>query len=109
MGELFYSVSRSTGKVVTSIKKFNNYFETKEEAIAAYNAYNIKLELRKKDAWEIAKLRLEEIEKKFELFMKENDCEISYTMDGDTHGIHDDYMYIEVKVDGFCFTKRISG
>lgn len=54
-------------------------------------------------AAEKAKVLLDEYEDMY----KKLPFKVSYCMEGDTHGIYEDYMYIEVIVDGFNFERKI--
>jgi hypothetical protein len=65
-------------------------FLSKEEALADYNtALDQAFE-----KFKAISIQLKELSTKF-------DFHISYTMEGDTHGIYEDYQYVCIKVDGY--------
>ena len=96
-----------TGGLLTSKKKLCGYFDTEEEARYSYREICKQREVLRKESEIVANEVLESIEKKLIGFMSENSCDISYTLEGDTQGIYNDYMYIGVYVNGFYFTKKI--
>lgn len=77
-------------------KPSSGWFETKEEAISNY-----------REAQVIAEKRADEIKKELDRLQKKLGFYISYTMEGDTYGIHTDYQYICIKVDEYEFTLKI--
>jgi hypothetical protein len=80
-------------------KGSNHYFITKEEAEVAANLVK---ERRRVASIEAEKL-LDDYEKQFRALP----FGVGYFMDGDTHGIHTEYLYISVIVDGFYFERVI--
>jgi hypothetical protein len=83
-------------------RKFNynykhpQYFDTKEDALADRNKSKAK-----------AKKILNELDDKIDALLKEYDASLGYVMDGDTHGIYEDYQYLEIKVNNYYFKKRL--
>jgi hypothetical protein len=77
-------------------KKPEGWFETEQEAVAKF------LEAQK-----IAKQKAVEIEKELTELQKRLGFSIGYTMEGDTYGIHTDYLYFCVKVDGYEFKQKM--
>lgn len=75
-----------------------------EKMIADYQA-----EQKKKSAlaFEKAKPILDACEKELNAVLKRHNCNLSYAMDGDTHGIYEDYQYIGIEIDGFHFERKI--
>ena len=52
---------------------------------------------------EKAEKKFDKINKIFTKLLTDEDCDISYTMNGDTYGIYEDYMYISFNIEGvFC-------
>lgn len=75
------------------------FFDTEAEAIADRNKYRSE-----------ADNKLSEIEADLNAVLlkhKQHKACLSYVMSGDTHGIHEDYMYISVEVNGYHFTRKI--
>ncbi len=56
----------------------------------------------------IAKARLDAMEEELEALRIKHSCDIDYCMEGDTHGIYDDYMYISTEVNNIVFERRIN-
>lgn len=77
-------------------KKPEDWFNTEEEATSRF------LEVQS-----IAKKRAVEIEKDLDSLKKRLGFDIGYTMEGDTYGIHEDYLYISIQVDGYEFIQKI--
>jgi hypothetical protein len=85
----------------------NNWFYTENEALES-----LKLkEAKKLEDYNFnrieANLILDKIESVLISLQKDNNCHISYTLLGDTYGIHDDYMYISVTVNGHYYERRL--
>lgn len=56
-----------------------------------------------KPVLEIAKDKFKIVERRFIKIQDENDFIVDYTMEGDTHGIYEDYLHISFTIDGvFC-------
>jgi CRISPR/Cas system-associated protein Cas5 (RAMP superfamily) len=72
------------------------WFVTEQEAMSHY------LEAQK-----IAKEKAIEIEKELDALKKRLGFYISYSMEGDTHGIHEDYQYICITVGGYEFVLKM--
>jgi hypothetical protein len=72
------------------------YFDTKEEA----------LNDRKKSQKE-ADVILNRLHENIKGLLNESCATLDYVMEGDTHGIYENYQYIEVKVNNYYFRKRI--
>jgi hypothetical protein len=104
--KLYYKVGVSSGQMMTS-RNPAGYYESPDEAEEAHQVHLSNLNIRKCEAKVVADKRLDELEEKFYQFMQSNGCSVSYSIDGDTHGIHDSYLYISVDVDGFNFERRI--
>lgn len=62
---------------------------------------------RRAKAEKLAEPILDKVYNEIMSILDENKCHIAYHMDGDTHGIYDDYQYISICVDGFSFERRI--
>ena len=72
-------------------------FESKEEAeLSFYEAY-VKAYRKFKD-----------VKRSFQDFQKENDVQIDYFLDGDTHGLRHD-MTVTFDIDGFEFEMEMNG
>lgn len=70
----------------------NSHHTTKEAVIESLKPILAKA----KEKFEICKELLNKIQ-------DENDFNVDYTMEGDTHGIYEDYLYISFYIDGtFC-------
>lgn len=77
-------------------KQKEGWFETEEEAKSHFL-----------EAQNIAKKRAVEINKELDDLKKRLSFDIGYTMEGDTHGIYEDYLYINIKVDPYTFNLKI--
>jgi len=55
----------------------------------------------------IATPRLDAMEAALKDICARNSCGVSYFIGGDTHGIHEDYLYIHTTVCGQAFTRKI--
>lgn len=77
-------------------KKPEGWFETEQEAVTTF------LEAQK-----VAKQKAVEIEKELKELQKRLGFYIGYVMEGDTYGIHKDYLYFSVKVDGYEFEQKM--
>ena len=77
-------------------KKPEGWFETEQEAMTHF------LEAQK-----IAKQKAVEIERELTELQKRLGFHIGYVMEGDTYGIHKDYLYFSVKVDRYEFEQKI--
>ena len=86
-----YSNKRKT-QVVKSYGRQVNCFDTEEESIQHYEA-----------AWQEAQARHEKSSKLLKDLMAAQNFDISYEMDGDTYGIHLDYLFINIDVQGYSF------
>lgn len=73
-----------------------NEFKTEKEAISNFNQYV-----------DEANEKLEKVHEEINAVLKANGCDIDYMIQGDTHGIHEDYMYISTNVGGYNFTRRV--
>jgi len=78
-------------------------FKTKEEARKeASEKLKIYEEAEKK-----AKPILDEVEDALRKILKSNNCELSYYIDGDLYGIHEDYLYISTEIDSYTIIRKI--
>lgn len=77
-------------------KKPEGWFETEQEALAKFV-----------EAQKIAKQKAVEIEKELKELQKRLGFYIGYVMEGDTYGIHKDYLYFSVNVDGYEFEQKM--
>jgi len=89
-------VKKPTIKQRKAYKKPEGWFETEEEAISRFS-----------EVQSIAKERAIEIERELTSLQKRLGFDIGYTMEGDTHGIHEDYLYLCIKVEGYEFILKI--
>lgn len=69
--------------------------------------YNYTQEKKRKAAFEKAKPILDACEKELTAVLVRHGCHINYYMEGDTHGIYEDYQYISIEIDGFTFERKI--
>lgn len=81
-----------------SMAKMRNYFATPEEAAADYRSHKAE-----------AKKRLDAIEQRLNALCEELAFDIDYVMDGDTHGIYEDYLYISVDISGYSYKREYDG
>lgn len=72
--------------------KPDKWFETEQEAMTHFTA-----------ARTTALEKADEILRELSLLQKKLGFYISYTMEGDTYGIYNDYQYIGIKVAGYEF------
>ena len=68
------------------------YSDTKEEALDKFNSIRSK-----------ADKKHSEILTKYKALKKELGFDIEYHIDGDTHGIHEEYQYIGFTLEGHTF------
>lgn len=73
------------------------WFATKQDAILDFIASK-----------EIAIEKVKVIKDRLTALEKENECFICYHIEGDTYGIHTEYMYIELKINHYTFLYRIT-
>jgi hypothetical protein len=71
-------------------KPVPNYFDDEDLALKDFT-----------DALTEASVKFEEIIKELEVIQKKHNCYISYTLEGDTHGIYEDYQYVCITVRGY--------
>lgn len=71
-------------------------FETKEAALADRNKHRAE-----------AASRLELAEQAINKELRALGVSLSYEMQGDTHGIYEDYMYLEVRVENYYFRRKL--
>lgn len=69
--------------------------------------HNERETIRRKKAKEIADPILDRCEEELRNLMKKYNCDISYYIEGDTHGISEEGQYLQVEVDGFTFEREI--
>jgi hypothetical protein len=86
-----------TEKKEVRAKTYFYRFESKEEA-----------ELNFYEAYVKAYRKFKNVKQSFENFQKENNVQIDYFLDGDTHGLRHD-MTITFSVDGFDFEMEMNG
>lgn len=75
----------------------SKYFDTPQEAIADRKRFQPQ-----------ANKKLDEVEADFKALCDRHKATISYVMDGDTHGIYEDYMYAAIEVEGYQFSRKLS-
>lgn len=87
-------MSKANAEVKTRgfYQKPENWFETKKEALANY-----------KKAYKEASVKFKEICLEQTKLQEKLGFQIDYFMNGDTHGIHEDGMYVEFKHSGYEF------
>lgn len=90
-----YSNKRVTS-TVQSRGRQRNCFDTEKESIEHYNQALAK-----------ATAKAQVVMTKLKDLMKEEGFEICYEMDGDTHGIHLSYQYIDIPMDGYNFRFKL--
>lgn len=88
-------------------KQAHLYHPTEAAARAAFEAKQTAVRAKYAGSKAEADRRLDDIETAFETFKAQHQCDIDYTLDGDTRGIYEDYMYISVRVNGFEYSRRI--
>jgi hypothetical protein len=105
---IYYTVSVVRGEIVISENERSIYIKDNPE-----NLIKDKF-LTKKDAENAispvflkAKIKFKKCLDKLNDLKNELGFYISYTYEGDTHGIHDEYQYISFKIDGFDFSFEI--
>ena len=81
----------------TSTRRLADGFLTKEEAIKDY-----------KKCREIARPKLERIEKELKSLQERLSFDIDYNMEGDTYGIHDSFQHVNIKEGRYSFYKKIA-
>lgn len=86
----------STTTQPKAIDYARNKPQTKEEAIKAITPY-LKEAEQKAEAITALVRQLE----------KDHDCGISYFMDGDTYGIHEEFLYVGFYINGYSFTYEL--
>jgi hypothetical protein len=85
-----------------------NWFYSEDEALKSLKLKEAKrLEEYKHNQIE-ANLILDKVEAMFITLQKDNNCNIGYSMLGDTYGIHEDYMYISTTVNGHYYERRLN-
>jgi hypothetical protein len=97
-----YRVDDSTGKVEPTelkyIPDFNqhtkHFFKSEEDALADYKKHEA-----------VAKLKLGAAEKALNELQEKFNALIYFNLEGDTHGIYNEYMYIEVTEGNYTFKK----
>ena len=72
------------------------WFETKAEAYKDFAA-----------AKEIAEQKAKEILRDLKAIQEKHGFSLGYHMEGDTHGIYEDYQFIDVKVNGYHFIVKL--
>lgn len=97
-----FSCTHSDTATKTEVKRYRDMsgsrlFDSPAEALAD----------RKKHESE-ANAKLDVAEAEFNALMNTHNVTISYSMQGDTHGIYEDYMYISVEVSGYYFERRLN-
>ena len=102
--EVSFRFDYTKGKVVREV---HNHFHPKNSrehlTLEKAEADKERYEERRKKAQAEAKTLLD----KYETMYKALPFRVSYHMEGDTHGIYEDYSYIGVTVDGFNFERRL--
>lgn len=79
------------------VKLARGKFFTKKEATDAITP-----------SFDLAKIKFKNCLDRFNALKNELEFSVSYTYDGDTHGIFDEYSYISFKIDGFDFSFEIN-
>ena len=93
MEDLYYYYNEYYKKIMTSkIKKSDKYCKTEKEAMQYFK----KIE---KEALNLFK----KYKKEYKEFMKDKPYLINYVMKGDTHGIYEDYLSLNIEHKGFSF------
>lgn len=77
-------------------KRWANEFLTKKEALTDINKYKAIADQKYKSFYPI-----------LEQLTNDNGFTINYIMDGDTHGIYEDYQYIAIEVNNYIFQYEI--
>jgi hypothetical protein len=101
---IYYFATVSKGKVVISKETRSLYKTDKPENVIKGKYFNkldaenaIKEVLPKaQEHFRVCRDALHELQAKLNFY-------VSYTMEGDTYGIHDEYQYIAFQMDGFRF------
>lgn len=70
-------------------KPDGNYFESKDDALAHFTL-----------ALNEARIKFDNLKEKYYQFCKENNMSVSYSVEGDTHGVID-FMYMTVESNGY--------
>jgi hypothetical protein len=86
---------KATKQIFNYIKPMSSWFNSKKEAEDDYNRHK-----------EAVALRLDEIEQKIAELQKALKFEIECHIDGDTHGIHEEYQYINVTECGYEYYRK---
>lgn len=79
------------------------YHPTREAAKEAYKLLREDYARHKPEADK----RLDIIEAEFNELQARHGCDIDYFMEGDTHGIYEDYLYISITYEGHYYKRRI--
>ena len=106
----FFTASILNSKIVTKKEKRSIQSNKYEKFVNTKNFYVFPHYMTEKDANESLKETLKKAKEKFEIckellnkIQSENDFIVDYTMEGDTHGIYEDYLHITFNIDGtFC-------
>lgn len=83
-------------KIFNSTAMRAQYFETAEAAAADYRAHR-----------DEASRQLDAVVQRLESLKAELSCDIGYVMQGDTHGIDEDYLYVSVNVGGYEYRREM--
>lgn len=76
--------------------KPEGWFESREEALADFT-----------EALRAAKAKEEEIHRELKALRQKLGFDLMYSMEGDTHGIHEAYQGICIKVNGYEFLSKL--
>ena len=90
-------------------KNADKYFYTKEEAKADYLAKQKTIKDRYESGWTKANEMLDNMEYELYELGKKYGGSVSYTYDGDSHGICDESLTISVNYNGNEYTRCIEG
>lgn len=66
-----------------------------------------RIEKERAEAEKIAKPILDKMESDLETILSKNNCSLSYSLEGDTHGV-DSYLYISTTINGYEFERKIN-
>lgn len=90
------ATGKPVGKTFNSTAPRAGYFETPEEAVADYRCHLAE-----------ASRRLDVIVQRVRDLQKELSFDLNYTMQGDTHGIYEDYQYVSVTIGGYAYRRAL--
>lgn len=87
---------RAVSRIFDSSARRIGFFDTPEAAEADYRSRRAE-----------ANQRLDAMVDRLNALKSELGCDIGYTMDGDTHGIHDHYLYVSVEIGGYEYQRQL--